>query len=260
VEGHPLAEWDALDTFDPPDPAHYGHMGPLDWDARLNWIQTTRRQGGLTYGSIDHGFLFMRLYYLRGFENLMLDIATHDPRLWRLIELMDHFNQYHVVRYLQAGVDVMHFAEDLGTQNQAMLSPAQFEEWLAPSYRRLMQPCREAGMPVAFHVDGYIMDIADNLLNCGITVLNPQDLVNGIDNLERELKGRVCLRLDVDRQRIVPFGTPKEIRALIEEEVRRLGSPEGGLELICGIYPPTPAENVDAVLGAMEDFRTYWWE
>jgi len=74
------------------------------------------------------------------------------------------------------------------------------------------------------------------------------------------VKGRFCIDLDIDRQKIVPFGTPKEIRALIEEEVRKLGSPQGGLSMIAGIYPPTPPENVDAVCRALEEFRTYWWE
>ena len=58
---------------------------------------------------------------------------------------------------------------------------------------------------------------------------------------------------------MVPYGTPQQIHDLIEEEVMTLGSPEGGLELICGIYPPTPPENVDAVISAFEKFRTYWF-
>ena len=108
------------------------------------------------------------------------------------------------------------------------------------------------------HSDGYLMDIMDDILGSGVTIINPQDLCNGIDDLARKVKGRVCINLDVDRQSIVPFGSPKEIRELIEEEVRTLGSPEGGLEFVCGIYPPTPPKNVDAVCSAMEEFRTYW--
>jgi hypothetical protein len=104
------------------------------------------------------------------------------------------------------------------------------------------------------------MDIMDELLVAGVDIINPQDLCNGIDNLAREVKGRACIRLDIDRQSVVPFGTRSEIRGLIEEEVRKLGSPQGGLEMIAGIYPPTPAENVDALCSAMEEFRTYWWD
>ncbi|MCK4627011.1 MAG: hypothetical protein KAV00_16985, partial [Phycisphaerae bacterium] len=66
--------------------------------------------------------------------------------------------------------------------------------------------------------------------------------------------------LDVDRQKIVPFGTRDDIHALIEEEVRKLGDPAGGLQLEAHIYPPTPPENVDALCEAIEKFRTFWWK
>jgi hypothetical protein len=70
----------------------------------------------------------------------------------------------------------------------------------------------------------------------------------------------VCIRLDIDRQRIVPFGARQEIMELIEQEVRLLGSPRGGLEFIAGIYPPTPPENVDALCAALEAYYTFWWD
>ena len=53
-------------------------------------------------------------------------------------------------------------------------------------------------------------------------------------------------------------GASALVSCLIEEGVRKLGSPKGGLELVCGIYPPTPPENVDAIACAFEEFREYW--
>jgi hypothetical protein len=110
------------------------------------------------------------------------------------------------------------------------------------------------------HSDGYIMDLLDDLIMAGVSIINPQDLCNGIGNLKEALKGRICIRLDVDRQTVIPFGTRQEIRALVEEEVRVLGSKKGGLELIAGIYPPTSPENVDALASAFEEFETYWFD
>jgi len=108
------------------------------------------------------------------------------------------------------------------------------------------------------HHDGYIMDIMDEIIESGVSIVNPQDLVNGIDNIAREVKGRLCIRIDIDRQKVLPYGSPKDVRDLIREEVLKLGSPAGGLEMIVGIYPPTPLENVEALLSALEEYRTYW--
>jgi uroporphyrinogen-III decarboxylase len=88
--------------------------------------------------------------------------------------------------------------------------------------------------------------------------LNLQDLVNGIDWMAEHLKGRVCIDLDIDRQRIVRFGTPAEVDAHIRQAVQKLGSPEGGLSLSHGMYPGVPPENAAALMDAMEKYCDYY--
>ncbi len=165
-----------------------------------------------------------------------------------------------VERYIEMGVDVFGLAEDLGAQDRSVLGPRMFRKWIAPAYRRLIEPLQAAGVQAHSHSDGYVMDIIDQLLEVGMTICNIQDLVNGVENIRDTLKGRVCVDLDVDRQSIVPHGTPEEIAELIEHEVRALGSPQGGLMITCGVYPPTPPQNIDAVLTAMEKYQRYWWD
>lgn len=264
VEGqaieHPLDDWATFDDFEPPDPMKYTDRREMDWDKWHANVRARKERGELTKGNLDHGYFLMRLWYLRGFENLMVDFATGEPRLRDLCEMVTRRNLARVEQFIHAGVDAVYFGEDLGTQTASIISPADFREWVLPYYRRMMAPVRQAGIIVDTHSDGYIMELVDLLLEAGADVLNPQDLCNGIDAIEREIKGRCCIKLDVDRQKIIPFGTPEEIRALIEEETRRLGSPAGGLSFIVGVYPPTPPENVHALLSAFEEFRTYWWE
>jgi uroporphyrinogen decarboxylase len=260
VVGHPLADWEALDTWRPPDPLTTGDRGPVNWQQTREGVARAKQAGALTAGSLPHGFLFMRLTYLRGFDSLMVDIAAAEPRLHKLIDLLVEHNMTIIRQWVDMGVDLVNIGEDLGSQTASIIGPRHFARWIRPAYEKLIAPCAEKGILVALHSDGYIMDLMDEFRIAGVNIINPQDLVNGIDNLAREVKGKFCIRLDIDRQKIVPFGTRQDIHDLIEEEVRKLGSPQGGLEMICGIYPPTPAENVDAVLEAMKEFRTYWWD
>ena len=257
---HPLADWEAFSSYQAPDPLVQWDREPADWPGARERINTAQDHEELTSGGLPHGFFFMRLQYLRGFENLMIDLATEEPRLPTLIDMVVEHNSKLVQQWLQMGVDVVNFGEDLGTQIAAIISPAAFHKWVTPAYQKLMQPCRQAGTLVYLHSDGYIMELMDEFIDCGGDIINPQDLCNGIDNLAKYVKGRMCICLDIDRQKIMPYGTCQEIHELIEEEVRKLGSPRGGLEMICGIYPPTPPENVDALCEALEDFRPYWWE
>jgi hypothetical protein len=259
VKVHPLADDAAFDSYHAPDPLAKSERGDRgDWDEIRANATAARERGDLVMAHADR--FYERIHFLRGFGQLMIDFATEPPTLPRLIDIVFRHNMRLVEQWLDIGFDVITFGDDFGTQTAAMMSPATFDRWLAPSYARMMQACRRAGAHVYLHSDGYIMELMDSLLRCGVSIINPQDLCNGIDDLAREVKGRVCISLDIDRQRIIPFGTRQEIRELIEEEVVKLGSPRGGLMFVAGIYPPTPAENVDALCCALEEFRTYWWD
>lgn len=67
-------------------------------------------------------------------------------------------------------------------------------------------------------------------------------------------RGRTCVDLDIDRQKITPFGTPAEIDAYIRYCVERVGCKEGGLMLIYGLYPGVPLQNVKALMDAMTKY------
>ena len=45
---------------------------------------------------MPHGVLFLRLWYLRGFENLMLDMATDEPRLFRYCLARAHEREFFI--------------------------------------------------------------------------------------------------------------------------------------------------------------------
>jgi uroporphyrinogen-III decarboxylase len=103
------------------------------------------------------------------------------------------------------------------------------------------------------HSDGDIRELAEDLLEIGIDVLNIQDLVNGIDWIAANLKGHVAIELDIDRQKITRFGTPREIHRHVREAVSKLAEPEGGLMLKHSMRPGVPLENAAALMDVMEE-------
>ena len=258
VTGHPMADWDALKNFTPPDPAKSNGMGAVDWSAIRNKIQAAKAEGKHAAGSLEHGHAFLRLSYLRGYERLLLDMADGDDRLWQLIEMVDTFSIGVVQRYVDLGVAMMRHPEDLGMQLGPMLSPQHFRTYIKPIYEHLMAPAQKAGCLVHMHSDGDIRELVDDLVVSGVDALNLQDLVNGIDWIAAKLKGRICIDLDLDRQQITRFGSTEQIDNLIRQEVEKLGSREGGLMMIYGLYPGVPVENVKAIMDAMERYATFY--
>jgi len=119
---------------------------------------------------------------------------------------------------------------------------------------------RNAGRMTYFHCDGAIMDVADQICEIRPDVFNPQDRANGVDNLAKAFKGRFCIALDFDRQHALPFGTPREIRELVEYEIRTLGSRNGGLIMSAEVRGPIPPQNIEALVDSLEALSTYWFE
>lgn len=258
VTKHPLASWDAFESYTAPNPEQVIGIGPIDWGAVQNNFAADKAEGRIAYGGLRHGHTFLQLCDIRGYENLLFDMFDDEPRLTKLIEMVEEFNLNLVKRYIDAGADWMSYPEDLGMQVGPMLSPEHFVKFIKPTYRRMIQPARDAGCIIHMHSDGDIRTLVDELIDGGVEIINLQDLVNGIDWIREHLAGKTCIDLDIDRQDITRFGTPEQIGTLIHEEVDKLGCKEGGLTMIYGLYPGIPLENVKALMDAMERYATYY--
>ena len=255
VVGHPLDDWGALANWRPPDPLAEGDTEPQDWDEARARLEEAKADGDVAIGGLPHGFLFMRLLYLRGFENLMIDLVTDPLQLRELVQVVLHHNMALVRKWIELGVEVLSAGEDLGGQDRLLMTPKYFRRYLEPCYQRLFGPAREAGCHVHLHSDGHILEIVDDLIQCGVTILNPQVRANTLDGLVEACKGKVCVHLDLDRQ-LFPFATPVEIREHIEEAVAKLGSPEGGLMLHAECEPDVPLKNIEAICETLAAVRS----
>jgi uroporphyrinogen decarboxylase len=255
VVHHPLWDLRALDEYTPPDPDAF-----TDWKAAEASIRKAHDEGKSYTGHTDHGGIFLRLTYLRGYNEFMMDVAERSPELERVVSIVEDFWMEVARRWVELGVDQISFGDDLGLQDRLPISPVSWRQVIKPSYKRIMSYCRKHGVFVHMHTDGYIVDIIEDLIDCGVTSLNPQELVNGLGNLRDLAKGRVYLDLDIDRQHVTPSGTPEEIDAHILNCVKTLGSKNGGLRFTWGVYPPTPYENIEACVKAMDKYATYWTE
>lgn len=229
VTGHPLPRRELVNSFRPPPPG----------------------------AGTPHGFMFLRLTYLRGYEEMMMDFAEEPPELQRLIDMVLDYNLAETRTRLQRESELLYFGDDLGLQDALPVSPATWRKYLKPCFAAVFGLCRDAGAKVYLHTDGHVVPIIEDLIECGVSVLNLQIRANGLDNLVRKCKGKVCVNLDLDRQGF-PFWSPEEIDAHLEECVTALGSPEGGLWLSAECGPDVPLENIEAICRSLEKQRAHF--
>jgi len=257
VEKPALADWETLSKYEPPGPDKNEWGETLDWEEIRTDIETQRDLGKLTWG--NGGYLFDRLYYLRGFENLMIDFATDAPQLPRLIEMVTDRTMEVVNKWLTIGVDVMAFHTDIASQQSLMISPGDFRRYIKPMFKALFTACRDAGTHVYLSSDGRMLDIVDDLIECGVSVHDPEVGANTLEGIARAYKGKMCAMVYIDPQKL-PFWKPDQIRAHVREIVTQVGSPDGGLVLAAWPTPDVPLENIEAMALAIEEYRTYWWD
>ena len=258
VVGHPLAHWDDYARYEFPNPERCMGIGPINWAREEEQIRSEKTAGHFVIRGLRHGHTFLQLSDMRGYDNLLFDMVDEEPRLYNLIEKLEAFNAHIIARYVNLGADMLSYPEDLGMQKGPMLSPRMFCVYIQLSYRRLMAIARKRGLAVHMHSDGDIRDLADDLIEGGVEVLNLQDLVNGIEWIRDRFKGKTCIDLDVDRQQVTVFGTPQQVDDLIRYEISQLGSREGGLMMTFGLYPGTPTANVKALFDALEKYAFYF--
>ncbi|MBU4212326.1 MAG: hypothetical protein KKD33_07065 [Verrucomicrobia bacterium] len=249
VVKHPLADWSDLHALRIPNPE-----AQEDWAKLREEARRTRDRGKPVIGgprSFATGGFFDRLHFLRGLENFCIDLLTDPPELAELIQCVLDYNLRYIRLWLETGVDVMYFHGDLGTQNGLLISPEAFRKHLKPAYREMFQMCRAAGVHVHYSSDGNILEIVDDLIECGVSLHDPQVGANGIDAIARAYKGRLCAMVDIDEQRL-PLWTPNEVEAQVREIVQKVATPEGGLMLLACPTEDVPLENLEAICTAWE--------
>lgn len=211
-------------------------------------------------GSLPHGFMYLRLMDLYGFENTMLLFAEEEEPLRVLIDKVLEYNLYQVAAVLPRSGPVMYFGDDLGMQKGLAVGAEKWRKYLKPCFRKLygLVKAYDKNKLIYMHTDGCIHEIMPDLVECGVDMINPQYRANGMDNLVRVCRKEriIPINLDLDRQ-LFPFGTASELHDHVAECVESLYLPEGGLGLNIEFNFEIPLENMAAVLDAAEKYRHY---
>jgi hypothetical protein len=152
---------------------------------------------------------------------------------------------------------------DFGTQTSSFCSVATFHELYMPYYRRVNDWIHANTSWKTFkHSCGAVEKFIPSLIECGFDILNPvQCSATGMD--PAALKANYGDQIvfwggGVDTQRVLPFGTPDEVRAQVAERCR-IFAPGGGFvfNTIHNIQAMTPVENIVAMIETVQQAE---WE
>jgi len=233
-------KWPEVFTADVPRYRLYsGHMAGKsdDYYARGGWI-----------------VFFEQMQQLFGFENLLVALMLEMPEVYRMRDDLLKFNLGWLDNWLASDYQGIHFADDWGSQSNLLISPDLWRSFFKPVYKEMFSKVKSKGLHVWYHSDGHILEIIPDLIELGVDVLNCQASLMDMNELGK-FAGEIAFRTDIDRQKVLPFVSPREVKDYIFKLFHQLGTPKGGI-IACGeISEDVPLENIKAMYEAFTEFK-----
>ncbi len=200
--------------------------------------------------------------WLRGYETWLKDLYRNRDFACRLMELICDWWVRLTENALDAAgeyIDITYFGDDLGTQASTVFDPQIYRELVKPHHARMFAAIKErSGAKTMLHSCGAVSALIDDFIDVGIDIINPvQVRAKNMEpeRLKAEYGDRISFWGAIDTQRVLPFGTPDEVRA----EVRRVSDilGRGGgyvLNSVHNIQADVAPENIAAMF---DEARSY---
>ena len=260
------ASVESLADYPWPDPANPELVEGLEEKARDLYDNTDYALVGKFSNSI-----FEQSFYMRGFEQFLMDLALDPEFAGALMGKMVDLALARLEAGLQACgkyIQCVRFAgDDMGQQSGMLMSPKTFRSVVKPQFSRYYTKARELidrvnpEIKIMAHTDGDVYPIIPDYIEMGLNVLNPvQPYVAEMehDKLKAEFGGKLAFHAAIDIQKVMPFGTPEEVRAEAIKTMNALG-PGGGYILAPTHYlqADVPPENIIALRDAVLECGQY---
>jgi uroporphyrinogen decarboxylase len=203
------------------------------------------------------GHMYEDSWQIRGYEPFLIDLLTQRDWAEYLLDRIAVNNRARAIAGAQAGCDLLLSGDDVANQNAMMFTPDLWREVFKPRWAAVYAAARaiKPDIQIWYHSDGNISEILEDLIEIGVTILNPVQ-PECVD--PRAIRKRFGKRLAFDgcvgTQTTFPFGTPDDMRGVVRGLKKDLDAMNGGLMLSPThvLEPEVTLENIQAFFEACD--------
>lgn len=232
-----------------PDPLAEGNFDPV--------IKVKKDFGNDLY-VIPSGYfgLYERAYGLTSIPTLFESFLLEPVLVGKLLDVITEYRIKIAEKYVEIGFPCGHLGDDLGTQVGPFFSPKIFKDLIAPRYKEIWSVYKKAGMPIALHSCGNITEFIPDLIDLGLSILNPAQPCMDHKFLKKEYGKHLTFWGGIDTQEVLPYGTPADVKKCTLEVMENLGR-GGGLIVAPSqeIMNDVPLGNIVAMLETIIENR-----
>lgn len=196
--------------------------------------------------------LFERFWKLRGMTNSLMDFYTDPEEIHRLMRSITDFYKIMIKRAKnELNLDGIFTSDDIGTQTGPFFSPEIFREFFKPYYKELIDTAHSVGIHFWLHTCGNIEIFIPDFIEIGLDVLHPiQKYTMEEKRIAEKYGNDICIWAGFDVQRIIPWGTPEEVRNEVRFMMDTYFRPEGKFMITAGnaITSDCKPESLEALL------------
>jgi uroporphyrinogen decarboxylase len=248
----PIQSKDDLKGYTPPDPDAPQRLGKLP--------ELVARFKGKRAILFRHRAAFMWSVYLRGFENLLMDLLLEPEFAHELLDKVLEMSLRVARNAIRAGADAIVLADDYAGNQAPFFSPAVAREFVIPRLKRMVDAIHEEGGKVIKHSDGNLKPILDQIVAAGVDALNPLEPLAGMrmGEIKKQYGSQLCLIGNIDCGQLLPHGSVEEVDAAVKACIDEAGS-GGGLILSSSnsIHSSVNPANYLAMIRAARKFGCY---
>ena len=236
--------------------------GKSDIDGHLEHIREYKeatRNTGIGVMVLFGSFFQTAYEFLFRMNDFLVQI--HDDRefIEEILEISTDYWIEFVKAVIEEGVDIMFPADDVAYKSGLFIRPEIFRPMWVSRMRRIFEPIVNAGLPILFHSDGKLDEVMDDLIDIGVTCLNPMDPYS-VDyrQYKKRYGDRISLSGNIDIESPLVKGTPADVERDVKEHMDVL-KPGGGY--VCGsshsIVNYIPHRNFIAMINAIHKYGAY---
>ncbi len=211
-------------------------------------------------------FPLERAFAMQGMDVFLMNMALYPDFAAALLRKIADLCKELMGPFLAAlgdNVDIIKIGDDIGTQDSLLMSPKMYRNILKPIHADYIQFIKErTNAKVFFHTDGDVFPLIDDFIEIGVDILNPIQTSAGkmsdLAALKKRFGKEIVLCGGIDTHRVLPHGTPDDVRKEVKRVIDILG-PGGGYMVasVHTIMNDVPPENVLAMVDAVEEYGRY---
>lgn len=181
-----------------------------------------------------------------------------------IIILAEKIMEYEINKaklFIDKGADTILIADDMAYNTGTFLNPELMRKVAFPFYKQAVKEIkRHKNIPVFLHTDGYIMNVMEDIVECGFDGLQSLQPSAGMDieKVKKQYGDTLCLMGNIDLDRILSFATPQEVADNVKRTID-IAAPGGGFILSsCNILVDViPPQNALAMYKAAHEYGVY---